>query len=91
MFSMIIAGIATFYISTTESYNVTDIDTNFSSTYNVMGEMENMTSGMQAQVSGGSPNWLEATVLITKGVWNALLMPFKSVKWIVVMTADSQR
>jgi len=91
VFSMIIAGISTFYISTTESYNVTDIDTNFSSTYSVMDEMENMSSEMQAQVSGGSPDWLESTLLVTKGVWAAIQLPFKSIKWVIVMTADSQQ
>jgi len=89
--SMIIAGISTFYISTTESYNVTDVDTNFSSTYSVMGEMENMSSDMQSQVSGGSPNWLESTLLVTKGVWATIQLPFKSISWIINMTADSQQ
>lgn len=90
LFSMIIAGISTFYISTTKSYNVTDIDTNFSSTYNVMEGMENMSSEMQAQVSGGSPSFVGTTILITKGVWTAIQLPFRSIAWVVVMTGDAR-
>jgi hypothetical protein len=97
VFSMIIVGTSTFYISTMNSYNVTNTNLrqysteDFNQTYSMMDNMEEMSGSMEKAVKGGGTSWLDTSLLVAEGVWVAIQLPFQSINWIITLAGDASK
>jgi hypothetical protein len=90
VFTMMIAGAVMFYSDVASNYNYSANLTTFNNTYNAIARtgLGNLTRYMGNQVQGSNAGFLDTSLLVANGVWQALLMPFQILPVIGTMLSD---